>query len=258
MHTRFEIALSSGANPAGQHRTLFSCGAARLEVRAICKAGYPVVEAYVGEYASGKSENAVNRALVLAKGGAPVTLVDLDLVEPFYTLRPLRKELRQQGIEVLAWETEQTMGLGEAGIPLHPEMRWALRRPGHIILDVGYGVEGVKTLNLLEGASHHPHLKVLAVVNAARPMTDTPGKIVAYVRSLGRVHGLINNTHLGDDTTVEVIRAGARLVAQAAGELGLPVVATSVAESLREAVGHRDCLGHPVRFIKRYMKQAFW
>jgi Mrp family chromosome partitioning ATPase len=50
-----------------------------------------VLEAYTGEYASGKSENAVNRAVELARQGRRVTLVDLDLVEPCYTLRPLKK-----------------------------------------------------------------------------------------------------------------------------------------------------------------------
>lgn len=47
-----------------------------------------IVEAYIGEYASGKSENAVNRALALAEQGRKVTLVDLDLVEPVYTASP--------------------------------------------------------------------------------------------------------------------------------------------------------------------------
>ena len=42
----------------------------------------PHIEAYVGEYASGKSENAVNRAVALHRQGRPVTLVDLDTVEP--------------------------------------------------------------------------------------------------------------------------------------------------------------------------------
>ncbi|MFA4884869.1 MAG: 4Fe-4S dicluster domain-containing protein [Desulfotomaculaceae bacterium] len=47
-----------------------------------------IVEAYVGEYAAGKSESAINRALEVVRQGRKVTLVDLDLVEPFYTLRP--------------------------------------------------------------------------------------------------------------------------------------------------------------------------
>src|SRR5690606_12288002 len=77
-----------------------------------------VLEAYVGEYASGKSENAINRGCQLARSGRRVRLVDLDLVEPFYTLRPLKRRLEREGLEVLAWETSELVGLGEAAIPL--------------------------------------------------------------------------------------------------------------------------------------------
>ena len=85
-----------------------------------------IVEAYIGEYASGKSENAVNRSLELVRRNRKVTLVDLDLVEPVYTLRPLKEELTAAGVNVIAWETEETLGLGEAGSVLHPNMRLSL------------------------------------------------------------------------------------------------------------------------------------
>src|SRR5690554_1354287 len=112
-----------------------------------------IVEGYVGEYASGKSEVAVNRAIELLNSGHPrVTLVDLDIVEPCYTLRPIKDKLSKLGLSVLAWDTRDTIGLGETGNILRAENKWALRREGDIILDIGYGVEGAKTLNLLEGA----------------------------------------------------------------------------------------------------------
>ena len=85
----------------------------KAEVSLIHGNNMPVVEAYVGEYASGKSENAINRALALLEKRRQVTLVDLDLVEPFYTLRPLKAKLGAMGLEVLAWKTEETMGLGD-------------------------------------------------------------------------------------------------------------------------------------------------
>lgn len=217
-----------------------------------------IVEAYTGEYASGKSEVAVNRALDLAKEGRRVTLVDLDIVEPCYTLRPLKKELSARGLTVLAWETGETAGLGEAGSVLRPENRWALKRPGDVILDVGYGVEGVKTLNLLEGVREEPALQVLLVVNITRPLTATVEDIVAAVREMGRVDGLVNNTHLGDETTVEVVQEGARVVTGAARRAGLPVVATTAVRELAFQIGERDCCGNPVRPIIRYMKGAFW
>lgn len=220
--------------------------------------GPRIVEAYVGEYASGKSEVAVNRALDLAETGRRVTLVDLDVVEPCYTLRPIKKELEQKGVSVLAWETRDMVGLGETGNILRAENRWALRRPGDIILDIGYGVEGAKTLALLEDAETDPDLKVYAVVNIARPMTGSVSDIVQYIRELGRIDGLINNSHLGDDTDLEIIQEGVRVVGEAARVLGIPVIAVTAVEELAGRIGPVDNAGNPVRKLVRYMPRTLW
>ncbi|HHY29923.1 MAG TPA: MinD/ParA family protein [Syntrophaceticus sp.] len=217
-----------------------------------------VLEAYTGEYASGKSENAVNRAVELARQGRRVTLVDLDLVEPCYTLRPLKKILGEEGVSVLAWDTGELVGLGETGNILKPEVQFCLRHPGDVILDIGYGASGVQVLNLVEGAAEEQDLKVYAVINIARPMTAAVTDIVEHVRSLKRVDGLINNSHLGEETDLGFVQEGARVVKEAAVVLGLPVVATSVMEQLAAAVGETDWYGHPVRRLHRYLPQAFW
>jgi len=133
----------------------------------------PIVEAYVGEYASGKSENAVNRAIALHRAGQAVTLVDLDTVEPCYTIRPIKRELESIGLDVVAWETRDTVGLGEAGSVIMGSMRWVLRRKGSIIMDIGYGVHGARIFNLIEGADENPHLQIIAVINMSRPFTST-------------------------------------------------------------------------------------
>ena len=220
--------------------------------------GTRIVEAYVGEYASGKSENAVNRALFLAQQGRKVVLVDLDMVEPCYTLRPLKDPLSQLGIEVIAWETKQLIGLGETGMILHPKVPRVLDRPGDIILDIGYGAGGARILNLVNGALTSPELCVLVVINVARPFTSTVEDIVEYIQGIGTAHALINNSHLGDDTDLDIIQLGARLVTEAARKIDLPVVATVVDETWQKEIGPVDCMGNPVRTIKRYMVDSFW
>lgn len=218
----------------------------------------PIVEAYVGEYASGKSENAVNRALALRRQGRAVTLADLDTVEPCYTLRPIKKELESMGIDVVAWETRDTMGLGEAGSVIKAAARWVLRRPGDIIMDVGYGVHGARIFELIEGAADHPYLRIIAVINMSRPMTATTADVVTYVRSLGRVDALVNNTHLAEETTVALVQDGARAVAEAARQLALPMVATAAVREVAAQIGERDCTGAPVWPLVRFMPRAFW
>jgi NAD(P)-dependent dehydrogenase (short-subunit alcohol dehydrogenase family) len=217
-----------------------------------------VVEAYIGEYASGKSEIAVNRALELVRAGRQVTLVDLDLVEPCYTLRALKKELEQTGMTVLAWETAELIGLGETGNLMKPSTRFCLLRPGDVIMDIGYGISGARVLNLVENAWEDPDLQIYAVINVARPMTATARQIVDHVRDIGRVDGLINNSHLGDETGVAIVEEGACTLAAASRILDIPVVATVVAENLAAAFGSNGSPGHPVRVIRRYMPGAFW
>ncbi len=218
-----------------------------------------IKEAYIGEYASGKSEVAVNRAISLQKMGRRVTLVDLDLVEPFYTLRPLKKPLMKIGIEVIAWETGETIGLGETGSIIKPEMRWVLKRPGDIILDIGYGVEGATVLNLIEGTAGDEDLQVFIVLNTGRPLTDSVEKIVSYVKELGLGHGLINNSHLGDDTSLEFVQEGAKIITEAARALGLPVVATYLDRKFAAEIDSNiDIMGNPIQYLDRYMINAFW
>lgn len=216
-----------------------------------------VVEAYIGEYASGKSEISINRALDLKRQGRRVTLVDLDTVEPFYTLRPLKQQLRDEGLEIIAFSREDAFGLGETGAMLHPQARWALWREGDIILDIGYGVHGARTLNLVEGANESTELRILAVVNAMRPMTSSREGIKQYLGELGRVDGIVANSHLGDETTPQIIVQGNTMILEAARELGIPVEYMVVADTMAGQMG-QEKLKIPVRTIRRYMPGAMW
>lgn len=201
---------------------------------------------------------AVNRALELSRDGRKVNLVDLDIVEPCYTLRPIKKELESAGMTVLAWETRETVGLGEAGNIIKPECRWALYREGDVVLDIGYGVEGAKTLNLLEGVDETPEMQIFAVINARRPMTSTVEEIIDYIKELGPIDGIINNTHLGDETTPDTVQEGARMVTEVSKILGIPVVATTADQEVAKKIGQQDEMGNPVRPLTRFMPRTFW
>lgn len=216
-----------------------------------------IVEAYVGEYASGKSEMAINRALELKNQGRRVTLVDLDTVEPFYTLRILKSDFEQMGLNIISFAREQSFGLGETGAMLNPQARWALMNEGDVILDIGYGVQGARTLNLVEGAYESQDLKILAVINATRPMTDSLERIKEYLSELGRVDAIVLNTHLGDMTTPEIIVQGNNLIQEAARQLDIPIAYRAVDENLRGVMPNES--GKILtKYIKRYMPGAIW
>jgi hypothetical protein len=215
------------------------------------------VEAYVGEYASGKSEIAINRALELTRQGRRVTLVDLDTVEPFYTLRSLKEKLESFGINMICLSAKDAFGLGETGAMLNPKARWALRHEGDIILDIGYGVYGARTLNLVEGANESDELKVMLVINYSRPMTNSRERIKEYINSFDRIDFIVANTHLGDQTTAEIIIEGNQEILAVANELSLPVAYMAADINFAAELQKHQFLV-PVKFINRYMPEAIW
>lgn len=218
-----------------------------------------IVEAYVGEYASGKSENAVNRALALRQAGRQVTLVDLDMVEPCYCLRPLKDTLEAKGLTVLTWQTADTFGLGEAGQTLLPQARWALRRPGDIIFDVGYGVDGLATLNLVEEIVTEETLQIVLVVNTRRPITGSVELVREYITELGQVDALLSNSHLAAETTPDVVDQGALITAQVGNELGLPLVGISVMRTFLEKFpNYQPPVAAPLLPLEPWLSGAFW
>ena len=165
-----------------------------------------IIEVYAGAYASGKSETSLNRARQFSAAGKPVTLVDLDSVEPAYTLRPIAGELREMGINVIT--QPDNFGLGEAASYVTPAQINCLAQDGDIIIDVGYGAGGLDILDILTGIGEEENLQIYLVVNTAKFETSTVDNIIEYVeftRGTGKFSftGLISNTHFGDETTKE-------------------------------------------------------
>jgi hypothetical protein len=81
-------------------------------------------------------------------------------------------------------------------------------------------------------------------LNANRPETGTADKalaMIAEIESLSRQHmtGIINNTHLLDDTTVEDVLKGDRLAREVAARSGIPFVLTTVLEHLVPVLENR-------------------
>ena len=176
----------------------------------------------VGNYGSGKTEVSVNLALELADRGA-VTIVDLDIVNPYFRCREAREEMEAKGIRVLYPQGDYH----SADLPIIlPEVKGAVADDTAVtILDVGGDDVGARVLSgIAEVVLARPHL-VLQVVNARRPFTgDVAGclKIRDEIEAASRlrVTGVVSNTHLLEETDAATVREGialAREVARAAG-----------------------------------------
>lgn len=222
------------------------------------------VEVFTGAYASGKSETAINRALQLLEKGKKITIVDLDTVEPAYTLRPLVKSLEEKGLEVIA-QTDY-FGLGEAGSYVTGnQINCLATSKNDMVIDVGYGASGLDVLDILNNIEKEEDLNIYIVINTSKFETCDVESILEYLefssglekREWKKFKGIISNTHFGDETTKEDIIRGYEIVKQAAGKANIPVIAIGIDEKLKsEFKDEYD--NTDVWIYKRYMPSAFW
>lgn len=221
------------------------------------------VEVFTGAYASGKSETSINRALQYIKRNEKVTLVDLDTVEPAYTLRPLYGELMSRGVNVIT-QTDY-FGLGEAASYVTAQQINCLNEKGDIIIDVGYGASGLDVLDIIQNIDKEEDLNIYLVVNTSKFETRNVESILEYIkfseglekRDWKKFTGLISNTHFGDETTTEDVIRGYNIIKQAAERVALPVVAIGVADNLKSEFDDKyDNI--EIWFYERLMPNALW
>lgn len=183
----------------------------------------------VGHFGAGKSEIALNLAFGWRERGWDVSLVDLDLVKPYFRSRLLRDEMAALGIHVVLPGDEHVA----ADLPIVvPAARAAAGLAGgsgrKVICDVGGADVGSRVLGSLPGLTDPATTDVLFIVNGNRPFAETPADVIRMLREIEsaarvRVTGLVANTHLIDDTTPDVIEAGLQLAHDVGARTTLPV-----------------------------------
>lgn len=213
----------------------------------------------VGHFGSGKTEIALNGALRLADSGSPVTLVDLDVVKPYFRSRSARTMLAERGVELIIPSGENVF----ADLPIIvPQIRGILRGGDHrVIIDVGGDDTGARVLGSLADVMPDEDLDCLLVLNFRRPGTqgsDEAEQMIRRIEAVSRVQvsGLISNTHLMDETTVEVVEEGVRLAAETGRRVGVPVVAVTVPEDVADGL-RLENLTCPIVTLERIVKPPF-
>jgi len=206
-----------------------------------------------GNYGSGKTEIALNAALE-ACDERKTTLVDLDIVNPYFRSGEKADILRKKGIEVLM----PTFALTTVDIPALPaEIQSVFESAAEkVIFDVGGDDTGAAALGRYYPSflQHKEETAMAFVVNCMRPLTQNMDDITDLVKRIekrGRLRTdfLINNTNLGDQTAPEMVEKGEAIVLNCAEKLGIRFVMTAGMESVLE----KCRLKSPVLPVKRYM-----
>ena len=206
-----------------------------------------------GNYGSGKTEIALNLALRFAENSL-TTLVDLDIVNPYFRSGEKAEEMKQAGVRMLM----PTFAMTTVDIPALPaEIQSVFEAPSDkVIFDVGGDDTGAAALGRYfpSFAVRRERTSMLLVINCMRPLTRNADEIIDLARRIenrGRlkIDALINNTNLADETEPAMIEAGEKTVLLCAEKLSIPHVITAGKQETLE----RCRLETETMPVRRYM-----
>lgn len=187
---------------------------------------------FAGHYGSGKTNIAVNYSLHLAKMGLPVTVADLDIVNPYFRTKDSAKVLESAGIELISSPFANS-NLDVPAMP--PEVyRLVADRTRFGVLDIGGDDRGALALGrYVPMIRDENDYEMLFVINKSRPLTRDVDGTMEVMAEIEEACGLkftaiVNNTNLGKATTPQDILASEGYALTVAERAGLPIKMTTV------------------------------
>jgi hypothetical protein len=193
---------------------------------------------FAGAYGSGKTEVAVNYAQGLATSQTqPVSIIDLDIVNPYFRSREAAFELEAQGVHVIMPHNEMC----HADLPIIlPEIRGEIERSdGKVVVDVGGDDVGARVMSSMADAFTPEGYEFWIVLNARRPFTSDVAGSLKMMRDIEissrlKFTGIVSNTHLIGETTPEVVTEGYQLAEEVGKAAEIPVVFVSVVKEVAQ------------------------
>ena len=208
-------------------------------------AGTARVTLFAGHYGSGKTNVALSYARMLRRAGDEVAVADLDIVNPYFRTKDAAADLEREGIELVVSDYANS----NVDFPAMPREAYSLVAPPQdgergvrVVIDVGGDDRGALALGrYVDDIRAGGDYEMLAVVNASRPLTQTPHDAVEVLREIEVAcalpfTGIVNNTNLGLETTPADVLASLPYADEVSRMMGLPVRFTCAGRKLAESL----------------------
>ena len=184
----------------------------------------------IGNFGSGKTELALNMAFKAAKEGQKVTLVDIDVINPYFRSTERKAELEAAGIRLIS-PNFTSSGVEVPSIPAEIFSVFS-DNSDLVIFDVGGDPVGSIAMGQYYGYFKElENFEVWYVINCRRPLSsgadenlEMIGKITGVSRL--KVTGILNNTNLAHETTVNDLMDGVDITREVSERSGLPIIGT--------------------------------
>lgn len=179
-----------------------------------------------GHYGCGKTNLALNLALEAASDG-PVTLVDLDVVNPYFRSSDYRELLKTYNVRLIAPVFAGTT----LDTPTLPPEIFSIFAPnsGKVFIDAGGDDAGATALGGLSARLKETGYELIYVINRYRALSQTPEECAALLKEIEaasrlKAGGLVNNSHLGPETTLVQLQEALPFAQETARLTGLPLL----------------------------------
>lgn len=195
---------------------------------------------FAGHYGSGKTNIAVNYAIHLKDSGYPVVIADLDIVNPYFRTKDSEQELKEKGIELLC----SPYAGSNLDIPSLPqEMYRAVQdKNTYAVMDIGGDDAGAVALGRFAPfIKEEDNYEMIFVVNFFRPLTRTAAEAFEIMREVEaashlKFTAIVNNSNLGEDTSVDDILSTVDETQKLSEMSSLPIKMTTVKNELAIAL----------------------
>ena len=198
------------------------------------------VSVFAGHYGSGKTNIAINYALMLKGEGKNVTLADLDIVNPYFRSKDSEKMLEEKGVRLISSEFANS----NVDLPSLPADTYSIIDNHEVfaVLDVGGDDRGALALGrYVPSIKEENDYDMFFVINKYRPLTKTPELTIEVMQEIEQAAGIkftaiVNNSNLGRETTAEDVEASIGYAEEVSRLAGIPVAFTTVNEEIFDAV----------------------
>lgn len=207
-----------------------------------------------GHYGSGKSNLSVNLALELSEKGEKVTVVDLDIVNPYFRTADFGALFEKHNITLVNSIYANT----NLDIPaISFDVIRIATDPGYVIIDVGGDDDGATALGRYSQAleSFKNDIDFIYVVNCYRYLTKEPEEALELLYNIEnashmKVTSIVNNSNLGNMTDKDVVLSSLKYAEKISQVSGLPLEFSTA--PLSEKCDELD--KENIKYIDRYVK----
>jgi len=216
------------------------------------------IRVFTGHFGSGKTEIAINYAINLAKGGSKVAIVDMDIVNPYFCVRDIKDYLEKEGIKVIS--SNPKFSNAELMV-LPPEVLSAFNDKSYeVVIDVGGDDIGAVALGQYNRYFKEEPYDMYFVINNNRPMTEDFLSTEEYMINIEKssrlkITHLISNTNLSNETDVQDVLHGDKVVSELSKQLNIPYKYTVIRKDLEDEA--RGKVAGKLFPINIYMKKPW-